>query len=80
MVGNLPGQPVNPDPRRKRAGAVHFLVAVVPVKQDVSPVQHGKIAARLLLFVRHRLEVSDGEVEIASLAVLQVALRSGAVD
>ena len=59
---------------------VHLLVAVVPVEQDVAPVEERQVAAGAALLVRHRAQVGDRDVEPAALPVLHVAVRRRAVD
>ena len=59
---------------------VHLLVRVVPVEEDVAPVELRHVAAGRGLLVGHRAQVGDRQVELAALPVAHVGLLRGAVD
>ena len=80
MVGNLPAQAIDADLGGHPARQVHLLVAVVVREQDVAPVHERHVEAVLPFLVRQRRQIADGFGEVATLPVLCVALRGGAVN
>jgi len=80
MIGNLPAEPIDADVGRQAARDVHLRFAVVPDEEDVAPVEEGRLSARAALFLRHRPQVGDGDVEAAALPVLDVAFLGRTVD
>ena len=80
MVRQLPAQAIDPDVGGQRARARHLRVAVVPVEQDVAPVEKRQIASGAALFVRHRTQCGYRHVESSTLTIFHVAVRRRAVD
>src|SRR5574339_1181385 len=75
MVGHFPTQAIDANFRGYLPRQVHLLVAVVPLEQDVAPVQERQVATGLPLLVDHRPQVGNRDVETAALTVLGVARR-----
>ena len=80
MIGKFPAEAIDADLFRELPCLRHFSVAVVPLEQDVAPVELRQVAAGFMFFVGHRAKIPYGNVELAALAVLHIALGAGAVD
>ena len=80
VVGDLPRQTVDAEFGGQTPGTVHLFRAVVPLEQDVPPVDERQVAVRAPLLVRHRPHGVQRKVEPPALPVARVAFGKGAVD
>ena len=57
MIGQLPAQPIDAEVYGDPPCERHLFVAVVPLEQNVSPIEKRNIAARGPLLIGHRPQV-----------------------
>ncbi len=74
MIRDFPAQAVDADFRGELPRAGHFLFAVVPLEEDVAPVDVGHVPAAPGLLVGQRTKVGERDVELAALAIADVGL------
>src|SRR5262245_21966706 len=80
MIGELPAETVHANLVRHRSRPFHLRLAVVVGEEDVAPVDEREIASSGVRFIGCYPQVANRLLEITTLAIDRVGLRSCAID